>query len=132
MIILSFSLITFILVGSTSVAHATVRFYFNITLTDSCGGAYNGYYDLQVVITANGSPIGTATCSSILKGGPTCYSFDYNIGPASSDGIYGIIVVGAQRHGGTCQTPINQSYGSNSWYWNDFLSCVHSFSVVVH
>ncbi len=129
-LILGLVLLAFIMLVTTTSAHATERFYFIITLSDSCGGAYSGYYDVEVEITANGSPIGIATCTIVLKGGPTCYEFDYDIKSAASDGIYGIIVVGASRHGGTCATIINQSLGG-SWYWDDFFSCVHAFSVLV-
>jgi hypothetical protein len=131
-LILSLVLVAFIMLGTSSVAHATVRFYFYITLYDSCGGAYNGYYDVQVKVTANGLPIGIATCTTVLKGGPTCYPFDFDIQSGASDGIYGIIVVGVQRHGGTCQTQLNASMGGG-WYWSDFLSCsgAHGFTVIV-
>jgi hypothetical protein len=122
-IIISFAFLAFIMLGMTTVAHATVKLYFNVTLTDTCSpSGYHGYYDVEVKVTLNGTVIGTAICTNVKVGGPTCYEFDYDIGDAVTDPDYGLILVGASRAGGACVSVVNQPIISGL-YWYYLTSC---------
>lgn len=109
------------MLSTASVTHATETCKFYITLTDTCGSPYSGYYDVEIEILASGSPVGTAVCQNVTTGGG-CFTFIYNIGPLVSDPVYTIIVIAAERHGGGCYLLLNKSYGPST-YFDYLLSC---------
>jgi len=132
-ILLTFVLLTVILIGTSAKVHATtVSIYVNITLIDSCGSGYTGDYCVQLKLYYNGSPISSGyTNCTITKGGPTCKRFDFDIPDNLADHYYEIFAVGGSRVGGTCSTPIGQLYGYPGLWWSQLTDCSQYLTIVL-
>jgi hypothetical protein len=131
-IILSIAFLAIIMLGTTSVVHATTtKCWFYINLSDTCSpSGYHGFYDVELAITLNGSTIGTATCTSV-KAGSGCYEFDFDIGETVTDPYYGFKLIGAVRANGACGIYPNVTIVYTGLYWSDLLNCSQSVTIVL-